>query len=291
MTEDTKIPEKARILTEALPYIKMHRGKTVVIKLGGNAMENRDVQRMFASDVVLMRYVGIQPVIVHGGGAQITEYMKKMSKEVSFVDGHRVTDAETMEIARMVLVGKVNKEIVSRINRHGTLSIGLSGDDCNLIMAHKRFAPDGADIGWVGNVSHINAPILEELLNYELIPVIASIGTDREGNSYNINADIVAGEVATALNAAKIIYMTNVKGIMSWEGELLGKLDTDDCGRMLERGDVSGGMIPKVEGCLKAVDGGVSRAHVIDGTTQHALLLELFTDEGVGTMITTPEEQ
>lgn len=286
MSTEQELPVKARVLTEVLPYIKMHRGQTIVIKFGGNAMESEDIRRMFASDVVLMRYVGIQPVIVHGGGPQITRYMKRMSKEVEFVGGHRVTDTETMEIAKMVLVGKVNKEIVSLINRHGTLSMGLSGDDGNLIMASKRLAEDGSDIGWVGDVTSINAQIIEELLNYELIPVIASVGTDAEGNSYNINADIVAGEVAMAAKASKIIYMTNVKGILDASGELISRLDARGCERMLDSGEVSKGMIPKVASCLRAVRGGVGRATVLDGTVEHALLLEVFTDEGVGTMIT-----
>ena len=284
MTNDD-IPQKAKVLTEVLPYIKMHRGKTVVIKYGGNAMENPLIRGMFASDVVLMRYVGINPVIVHGGGPQITHYMKMMSKEPNFVDGHRVTDSETMEIAKMVLVGKVNKEIVSLINRHGTLSMGLSGEDGNLITAIKRLADNGADLGWVGDVDRVNAEIIAELMSHELIPVIASVGNDADGNSYNINADTVAAEVATALEAEKIIYMTNVKGIMEESGALISRLDAGGCRRILDKEEVSEGMIPKVTGCLRAVEGGVNRAHIIDGTTEHALLLELFTDEGVGTMI------
>jgi len=286
VSTEQELQLKARVLTEVLPYIKMHRGHTIVIKLGGNAMENEDIRRMFASDVVLMRYVGIQPVIVHGGGPQITYYMKRLSKEVEFVGGHLVTDSETMEIAKMVLVGKVNKEIVSLINRHGTLSMGLSGDDGNLITASKRLAEDGSDIGWVGNVSSINAQIIEELLTYELIPVIASVGTDSEGNSYNINADVVAGEVAMAVNASKVIYMTDVKGILDASGELIRQLDPSGCERMLQTGEVSKGMIPKVGSCLRAVRGGVARATILDWTVDHALLLEVFTDEGVGTMIT-----
>jgi acetylglutamate kinase len=286
VSKEQELPVKARVLTEVLPYIKMHRGQTIVIKFGGNAMESDGIRRMFASDVVLMRYVGIKPVIIHGGGPQITRYMKRMSKEVEFVGGHRVTDTETMEIAKMVLVGKVNKEIVSLINRHGTLSMGLSGDDGNLIIARKRFAEDGSDIGWVGDVAAINAQIIEELLTYELIPVIASVGTDADGNSYNINADIVAGEVAQAVNASKIIYMTDVKGILDASGELISRLDGRGCERILESGEVSKGMVPKVASCLGAVRGGVSRATILDGTVEHALLLEVFTDEGVGTMIT-----
>lgn len=284
-------PLKARVLTEALPYIKMYHGKTVVIKFGGNAMERQDIRERFASDVVLMRYVGINPVIVHGGGPQITDYMRRLSKEVSFVDGHRVTDTETMEIAKMVLVGKVNKDIVSLINRHGTLSIGLSGEDGNLLMSRKRRAENGADLGWVGEVESVNAEIIEELLQHELIPVIASVGSDREGNSYNINADIVAGEVAAALEAEKIIYLTNVQGILSTAGERISWLDPDGCRRMLEGGEISSGMIPKVESCIAALERGVSRAYIIDGTIEHALLLEVFTDEGVGTMIAREAER
>lgn len=283
--EKQEIPIKARVLTEVLPYIKKHRGKTVVIKLGGNAMKGPEIRDKFSSDVVLMRYVGINPVIVHGGGPQISEYMNRLSKEVDFVDGHRVTDLETMEIAKMVLVGKINKEIVSMINRHGNLSIGLSGEDGNLLIAKKREVEGGADLGWVGDVVEVNASIVEELISHELIPVIASVGTDYLGNSYNINADKVAGEVATALNADKVIYMTNVAGVLSESGELISRLDINGCKRMLGDNRVSEGMIPKVESCVKAIDSGVNRAHIIDGTTEHALLLEVFTDEGVGTMI------
>ncbi len=286
MAGENDLRLKVRILTEALPYIKMHRGNIVVIKFGGNAMESPDIRRRFASDVVLMRYVGIRPVIVHGGGPQITEYMKRLSKDVEFVGGHRVTDSETIEIAKMVLVGKVNKDLVSLINRHGTLSMGLSGDDGNLIIAKKRFADDGTDIGWVGDVESVNARIIQELLTYELIPMIASVGTDHEGNSYNINADIVAGEVAIAVGASKIIYMTDVAGIMSLDGDPISRLDAAGCRKMLESGAISSGMMPKVESCLKAVESGVERATILDGTVEHALLLEVFTDEGVGTMIT-----
>lgn len=284
MAKEQDVPLKARVLTEVLPYIKRHRGKTVVIKFGGNAMEREQIREMFASDVVLMRYVGIKPIIVHGGGPQITGYMERLSKEVSFVGGHRVTDSETMEIAKMVLVGKVNKEIVSLINRHGTLAIGLSGEDGNLIMSRKRFAPDGSDLGWVGEVESVNREMIERLIGFELIPVIASVGSDAEGNSYNINADIVAGEVAAALEADKIIYLTNVKGIMA-QGGLVSRLGVKESRVMLENGEISEGMIPKVESCINALEAGVNRAHMIDGTSEHALLLEVFTDEGVGTMI------
>lgn len=284
MAEEQDLPLKARVLTEVLPYIKKHRGKTVVLKFGGNAMEREQIREMFASDIVLMRYVGINPVIVHGGGPQITSYMERLSKEVNFVEGHRVTDSETMEIAKMVLVGKVNKEIVSLINRHGTLAIGLSGEDGNLIMAKKRFAPDGSDLGWVGEVESVNRTIIEELIGFGLTPVIASVGSDANGNSYNINADTVAGEVAASIKADKIIYLTNVKGITA-RGGLVSRIDVQEGRAMLERGEISEGMLPKVESCLKALEAGVDRAHIIDGTTEHALLLEVFTDGGVGTMI------
>jgi len=284
VAEEQDLLLKARVLTEVLPYIKKHRGKTVVLKFGGNAMEREQNREMFASDIVLMRYVGINPVIVHGGGPQITSYMERLSKEVSFVEGHRVTDSETMEIAKMVLVGKVNKEIVSLINRHGTLAIGLSGEDGNLIMAKKRFAPDGSDLGWVGEVESVNRTIIDELIGFGLTPVIASVGSDANGNSYNINADTVAGEVAASIKADKIIYLTNVKGITA-RGGLVSKIDVQEGRAMLERGEISEGMLPKVESCLNALEAGVDRAHIIDGTTEHALLLEVFTDGGVGTMI------
>jgi len=289
---EREIRLKARVLTEALPYIKMYRGKTVVIKFGGNAMERDDIRERFASDIVLMRYVGINTVIVHGGGPQITGYMERLSKEVSFVEGHRVTDDETMEIAKMVLVGKVNKDIVSLINRHGTLSIGLSGEDGNLIMARKKPGAGGVDLGWVGEVVSINTGIIGELMENELIPVIASVGSDADGNSYNINADVVASEVAAALEADKIIYMTNVKGILSPEGGLVSGIDLHGCRGMIDRGEISTGMLPKTLSCIHALERGVSRAYIIDGTVEHALLLEVFTDEGVGTMISpAPEGQ
>lgn len=285
--ENGEFSIKARILTEVLPYIKLHRGKTVVIKFGGTAMDKKEIREKFASDVVLMRYVGINPVIVHGGGPQITDYMKRLDIPVSFIDGHRVTDTQTMELAKMVLVGKINKDIVSLINRHGTLSMGLSGEDGNLIIARKKKGDSGEDLGWVGEIESINTLILQELIANELIPVIASVGSDIEGNSYNINADIVAGEVAAAIKADKIIYLTNVKGIMSAGGKLISKLDPETCLDMLESGEITGGMIPKVQSCIRALKSGVNRAHIIDGTTEHALLLEVFTDEGVGTMITS----
>ncbi|MDD5748450.1 MAG: acetylglutamate kinase [Actinomycetota bacterium] len=277
-------------MTEVLPYIREHRGKTFVVKLGGNAMERYDIREMLASDIVLMHYVGIKPVIVHGGGPQITEYMEKLEKQVNFVDGYRITDSETMEIAKMVLVGKINKDIVSLINRHGTIAMGLSGEDGNLIIGEKRYSKDGLDLGWVGDVKSVNVTVVEELLSHGLIPVIASVGTDQEGNSYNINADHVASEIASAMNAEKLIFLSNVKGVLKPDGSLISKFDVSELKELLASGEVTSGMIPKIESCVRALEKGVNRAHIIDGTVVHALLLELFTDEGIGTMIVKDDE-
>ncbi|MBC7247859.1 MAG: acetylglutamate kinase [Actinobacteria bacterium] len=283
--------EKARVLMEALPYIKEYYGKTVVVKFGGNAMENEALKESFASDIVLMRYVGINPVIVHGGGPQVSEYMEKLSLEVQFVDGHRVTDAAAMEVAKMVLVGKVNKEIVSLINGHGTLAVGLSGEDGNLIIAAKRRhrAEKGdVDLGFVGEVKKINPGILHNLIRDEYIPVVASIGVDESGQSYNINADLVAGALAGALRADKLIYLTDVDGIyrdLQDRKSLIPELDVAEAGELAQSGILSSGMLPKLESCVEAVRAGVRRAHIINGTVEHALLLELFTDAGIGTMV------
>jgi len=286
-----KAMEKARVLMEALPYIKVYYGKTVVVKVGGKAMENADLKEKFASDIVLMRYVGMNPVIVHGGGPQVTEYMERLSLEVRFVDGHRVTDSSTMEIAKMVLVGKVNKEIVSMINRHGTLAVGLSGEDGNLLMARKKShaASKGQiDLGFVGEVAMVNPAILNNLMKEEFIPVVASIGADESGQSYNINADLVAGSLASALKADKLIYLTDVDGIyqdMEDASSLIPELNSREAVRLIEEGGLASGMLPKIESCIEALRGGVRRAHIINGTVDHALLLELYTDAGVGTMV------
>ncbi|OFW59882.1 MAG: acetylglutamate kinase [Candidatus Solincola sediminis] len=286
-----KAIDKARVLMEALPYIKDYYGKTVVVKFGGNAMENGDLKEKFASDVVLMRYVGMNPVIVHGGGPQVTEYMERMSLEVRFVDGHRVTDASTMDVAKMVLVGKVNKEIVSMINRHGTLAVGLSGEDGNLLIARKKGQATGKgqiDLGFVGEVAAVNTRILTNLMKEEFIPVVASIGADESGQSYNINADFVAGALASALRADKLIYLTDVDGIyrdMEDPSSLIPELNSREAVRLIGSGGLGSGMLPKVESCIEALRGGVRRAHIINGTVDHALLLELYTDAGVGTMV------
>ncbi len=286
-----KAMEKARVLMEALPYIKDYYGKTVVVKFGGNAMENADLKEKFASDIVLMRYVGMNPVIVHGGGPQVTEYMERLSLEVRFVDGHRVTDSSTMEIAKMVLVGKVNKEIVSMINRHGTLAVGLSGEDGNLLMARKKSHAVGKeqiDLGFVGEVAAVNPAILNNLMKEEFIPVVASIGGDESGQSYNINADLVAGSLASALKADKLIYLTDVDGIyrdLDDASSLIPELNSREAVRLIGEGGLGSGMLPKIESCIEALRGGVRRAHIINGTVDHALLLELYTDAGVGTMV------
>jgi acetylglutamate kinase len=286
-----KAREKARVLMEALPYIKDYYGKTVVVKFGGSAMENNVLKETFASDIVLMRYVGMNPVIVHGGGPQVTQYMERLSLEVRFVDGHRVTDAATMEVAKMVLVGKVNKEIVSLINGHGTLSVGLSGEDGNLIRARKRTGSGGGediDLGFVGEVERINPGILHNLIRDEFIPVVASIGVDGSGQSYNINADLVAGALAESLQADKLIYLTDVDGIyrnLEDKSSLIAELDVGGAESLIREGGLSSGMLPKMLSCIDALKAGVRRAHIINGTVDHALLLELYTDSGVGTMV------
>ncbi len=286
---------KAEVLLEALPYIKKYYGQTIVIKYGGNAMANERLQDTFAQDIVLLRYVGINTVIVHGGGPQITDYMERLSLSVEFVDGHRVTDAETMEVAKMVLVGKVNKEIVSRINAHGVQAVGLSGDDATLIVARKREhlgAEGPVDLGFVGDVERVNPEILRNLIRNEYVPVVAGIGVDTAGQSYNINADRIAAAVAAALEANKLIFLTNTEGIYRDYGKAHGKLikqmDLEGARRLMGSGALTEGMLPKLAGCIEAVAAGVGRTHIIDGRIEHALLLEVFTDTGIGTMIVPP---
>ena len=275
---------RAEVLLEALPYIREFRGKTVVIKYGGAAMERADLKEPFALDVILLRLVGIKPVIVHGGGPQIGALMSRLGKQPEFLDGHRVTDAETLEIARMVLVGKVNRDIVSAVNRHGPLAIGLSGEDALLITASAR----SPELGFVGDVAGVNADILERLLAQEVIPVVATIGTDAEGQAYNINADTAAGAVAEALRAEKLVYLTNVEGLLRDVGDpgsLITSVSADELDGMLEAGRLESGMLPKIRSCVRAVRNGVGHAHILDGRVPHALLLEVFTREGIGTMV------
>ncbi|GIU87871.1 MAG: acetylglutamate kinase [Acidimicrobiia bacterium] len=275
---------KARILAEALPYIREFSGRTVVVKYGGHAMERPELAELFATDVVLMRLVGINPVVVHGGGPQITDLMRRLGKEPEFVDGRRVTDTETVDIVRMALVGKVNREIVASINRHGSYAVGLSGEDAGLLRVEQR----DPRLGYVGEVREIDPTIVLRLLREELIPVIATVGVDDSGQAYNVNADTVAGAVAEALHAEKLVYLTDVAGVYEdWPDEesLISRVDVAGLERLIAAGKVSEGMIPKLESCISALRNGVRRAHVLDGRLPHALLLEFFTREGVGTMV------
>ena len=275
---------KATILAEALPYIREFSGKTVVIKYGGSAMEDPDLADLFAQDVVLMRLVGMNPVVVHGGGPQISDLMRRLGKEPEFVDGLRVTDAETVDIVRMALVGKVNREIVASVNQHGSYAVGLSGEDAGLITVAQR----DDKLGFVGDIRRIDPSILERLLREELIPVVATVGVDEAGQAYNVNADTVAGAIAESLRAEKLVYLTNVAGMYSDladEASLISRIDVDRLAALLDDGALSEGMIPKARSCVDAVKSGVSRAHILDGRIPHALLLEFFTREGIGTMV------
>lgn len=276
--------EKAAVLAEALPYIRRFWGKVVVVKYGGNAIGDDVALAGFAQDVALMRSVGMRTVVVHGGGPQIGDLMTRLGKVPEFREGLRVTDADTLDIARMVLVGKVNRDIVSAINVHGPLAVGLSGEDAGLITASAR----SPELGFVGDVESVNASIVERLLVEELIPVIATIGSDPEGQAYNINADTAAGAIAEALRAEKLVYLTNIEGLrkdVSDPSSLLSSVSAADLEAMLADGSVVAGMIPKVSSCLRAVRGGVGHAHILDGRAPHALLLEVFTHHGVGTMV------
>lgn len=280
-----KLIEKADTLIEALPYIKRFYGKTVVIKYGGHAMENKELKDSFAQDIVLMKYIGMNPVIVHGGGPQIDDLLKKVGKKSEFKRGLRVTDDETMEIVEMVLVGKVNKEIVSLINRHGGQAVGLSGRDGGLIKAKKV----KADIGRVGEVAAVNPQVIEALDESKFIPVISPVGEGKDGKAYNINADMAAGKIASALKAEKFILLTDVAGVLDNNKKLISSLDAKKASDAIKKGVIVGGMIPKVECCLEAVKEGVSKAHIIDGRVKHAILLEIFTDKGIGTEICQPK--
>jgi len=278
--------EQADILIQALPYIQKYIGKTIVIKYGGNAMVDDRLKQMVMQDIVLMHFVGMKPVLVHGGGPEISQLMRRIGIEPTFVGGLRVTDAETMELVEMVLAGKTKKGIVSIINSLGGRAVGLSGKDANLIRAEK--AVGEVDLGFVGNVTEIDPSILETLSRDGYIPVISSVAVGPEGESLNVNADHIAGTLAAALKAEKLIFLTDVKGIyedVNDPGSLRSVLSADDARRMIGQGKIDRGMIPKVEGCITALSGGVLRAHIVDGTMPHALLMEIFTDSGIGTMI------
>lgn len=284
----------AHVLTEALPYIKRFRGKTIVVKYGGNAMTDDALKSSFARDIVLLKLVGLNPVVIHGGGPQIGTILKRMGIQSEFVNGMRVTDSETMDVVEMVLGGQVNKEIVSLLNSHGAKAVGLTGKDGELILARKmKFTrqaeemkvPEIIDIGHVGEVCHIDTSVVEMLIRGDFVPVIAPIGMGKNGQSYNINADLVAGKLAEALNAEKLILLTNTKGMLDKEGQLLTGLTTSRVDELIADGTIHGGMLPKISCALEAVQNDVCSAHIIDGRVEHAVMLELFTDEGIGTLI------
>ncbi len=284
----------ANVLTESLPYIQQFHGKTIVIKYGGNAMVDEHLKSSFARDIVLMKSVGMNPIVVHGGGPQIGKTLEKIGKDSEFIGGMRVTDSETMDVVEMVLGGLVNKEIVNLIHQHGGHSIGLIGKDGRLITAKKlksKIEPTSEiiDLGHVGEVDQIDVSVIELLLEGDFIPVIAPIGVGNDGFSYNINADLVAGSIAEALKAEKLILLTNTPGLLDEKGELLTGLNVKKVNRLIKDGVVHGGMLPKIDCALSAVKDGVNRAHIIDGRVAHAVLLEIFTDTGVGTLITNNE--
>lgn len=293
--KDFSASDKADILIEALPFIQEFYGKTIVIKYGGNAMVNDELKEKVMQDVALMKYVGIKVVIVHGGGPEITHFLKKVGKESSFVSGLRVTDEETVEIAEMVLDGKINSEIVMLLNRRGLRAVGLSGKDAGLIQAQKKLATvyeDGqkskVDIGYVGKTKKVDTRILEDLISRDYVPVIAPIGVGEDGESYNINADYVAADIAGALKAEKLLLLTDTDGVYkNFEDKqsFISTLKADDAREFIKEGIISGGMIPKVEACLRAISNGANKAHIIDGRLPHSIILELFTAEGIGTQV------
>ena len=290
--------EWAKVLIEALPYIQRFNGATIVVKYGGNAMVEERLKHNFALDIILMKYVGMNPIVVHGGGPQIGDFLKKLSIESEFVDGMRVTDKRTMDVVEMVLVGNVNKQIVNLINRNGGRAVGLSGKDGRLITARKmRYLknmgddrpPEIIDMGMVGEITSVEHKVLTSLLESEFVPVIAPVGADEEGETYNINADLVAGHIAASLDARKLILLTDTEGVLDKEKRLISTLRIDEARQLIADGTIKGGMIPKVNCCLEALNGGVKKAHIIDGRKDHAILLEVFTKGGVGTEI-VPEK-
>jgi acetylglutamate kinase len=286
--------DSARVLIEALPYIRRFNGATIVVKYGGHAMVDAQLKHDFALDIILMKYVGMNPVVVHGGGPQIGDFLKRLSIESEFVDGMRVTDRQTMDVVEMVLVGKVNKEIVTLINHNGGSAVGLSGKDGNLVCARKMKylksrgedqAPEIIDMGMVGEITAINTGILFSIMQGEFIPVIAPVGMGDEGETYNINADLVAGAIASSLNARKLILLTDTEGVLDRNKTLISSLKADEARTLMGDGTIVGGMIPKVNCCLNALSSGVGKTHIIDGRAPHAILLEILTKVGVGTEI------
>lgn len=294
-----KFIEKAQVLLEALPYIKKFYGKTFVIKYGGNAMLNQRYKEDFALDIVLMKYIGLNPVIVHGGGPQIGTLLKRLGKESRFVRGLRITDAETMEIVEMILGGSINKEIVAMINRHGGRAVGVTGKDGSLIQACKLnlalTAPNMKDVelldlGLVGEISKVNPSIIRSLEENGFIAVIAPIGFGINGETYNINADSAAGHIAAALKAEKLIMLSDIPGIMNKDGQLISSINLEEISELIDQGVIDGGMLPKVDACRLALENGVTKTHIIDGRVNHAVLLEIFTEKGVGTEIVSEEK-
>lgn len=276
--------EKAKVLLEALPYIRKFSGKTIIIKYGGSIMVNDELKQLFAEDVSLLKYVGINPIIIHGGGKEISKWMSKLGKESVFIDGLRVTDSETMEITEMVLSGKINNEVVSLINHEGGKAVGLSGKDANLFISKKRETKENRDLGFVGDITHVDTRLLNTLCSNGYIPVISSVGVSESGESLNMNADHVAECIATALGAQKLIYLTDVQGLKI-NSELVTRLSLSQGKEYLKHPDVQGGMLPKLTCSVSAIENGVAQVHIINGTIEHAVLLELFTDTGIGSMI------
>lgn len=296
MTQNTDQPTysstvKADVLSEALPYIRRFHGKTIVVKYGGNAMTEEHLQRSFAHDVVLLKLVGLKPVVVHGGGPQINDALRRIGKEGTFIQGMRVTDAETMEVVEWVLGGQVQQDIVMMINEAGGKAVGLTGKDGQLIQAKKKMLPDAdnpenlLDIGFVGDITRVEPAVVKALQDDEFIPVISSIGFGEDGRSYNINADVVAGKIAEVLGAEKLVMLTNTPGVLDKDGQLLRQLSAQTIDELFKDGTISGGMLPKISSALEAARCGVNSVHVIDGRVPHSLLLEILTDKGVGTMI------
>ncbi len=290
-----KLIEKASILLESLPYIRKFYGKTVVIKYGGNAMVKDELKSSFAEDVVLLKYVGINPIVVHGGGPQIGEVLKKLNIKSSFAGGMRITDSETMKVVQMVLVGMVNKEVVSLINSHGGTAVGLSGKDGKLLEAERINSSDylrsvgvieNVDLGYVGSIKKVNANIIERLLESNFIPVVAPVAFGEGNETYNVNADTVAGEIAASVRAEKLIMLTDIRGIKNKQGNLISTLKRIEISDLIRNKTISGGMIPKVKACEIALMSGVKKAHIIDGRVKHSILLEIFTQKGIGTQIT-----
>ena len=282
---------RIEMLLESLPYIREFSGCTIVIKYGGSAMADETLREAFARDVVLLKYVGLNPVIVHGGGPEISDYMRRLGLEVEFVQGLRVSDKQTVEIAKMVLIGKLNKDIVLRLNRHGQAAVGLCGDDGSLFQVAKRRIADSdgaeVDLGYVGSIHHVDVNVLNHIAE-DYIPVVASVGADGDGNSYNVNADEAAGAVAKALGAYKVIFLTDVEGWLADRDDpatLMSETDSAHIRRAIEAGEVAGGMLPKLQACVDAVEAGVRSAHIVDGREPHSVLLELFTDAGIGTKV------